>query len=193
MRFIHRSLFVVLGIILMVSCSASPLEVAAEKAIEGDVRNSGIDLEVKYDSAQRIVFNIEAMDGEKSPQDVFRLLLQFAAVVHEMNIESRDTLLSSLGESRFIIPASHFSLIGEEYGTQNPMYTLRTFPANLKTLDGDPAYENHQGGLLYLMRVQMDDFNDFMSKWIVEPMSGAIESNSKMKKPDEFLDDDAFG
>ncbi len=115
-------------------------------------------LEVKYDSAQRIVFNIEAMDGEKSPQDVFRLLLQFAAVVHEMNIESRDTLLSSLGESRFIIPASHFSLIGEEYGTQNPMYTLRTFPANLKTLDGDPAYENHQGGLLYLMRVQMDDF-----------------------------------
>ena len=67
MRFIHRSLFVVLGIILTVSCSASPLEVAAEKAIEGDVRNSGIDLEVKYDSAQRIVFNIEAMDGEKNP------------------------------------------------------------------------------------------------------------------------------
>lgn len=46
------------------------------------------------------------------------------------------------------------------------IYLIRTFPENVKNLDGSPAFSTWEGGLLGVTNRQMEDFNAFMRQWV---------------------------
>jgi len=70
------------------------------------------------------------------------------------------------GENIFVLDGAAYKTIGQEYTTQNAIYTIRTFPEKLKFPDGSPAYETWTGGILGVMGQQMEDFNNCMVKWL---------------------------
>ena len=73
------------------------------------------------------------------------------------------------------------------------MYTVRTFPEKLSLPDGQAAYETHNGGLFYLMRVQMEDFNDMNNVWYMNELAAEQKAKTDAQRPTEFaLDEEVF-
>ena len=69
------------------------------------------------------------------------------------------------GKTKFIIKGEYFQQLGQEYSWQNPVYTIRTFPANVFNTDGTSAYSTWEGGLIGVTAKQMEDFTDFNKRW----------------------------
>lgn len=141
------------------------LQVPMNNVISNDSRNSGIELAVSYDSYinfKTIVFDLEEFKG-KAPVDLFRAFLQYADAMQKQKFDY--VILSYRGNRKFKIPGNYFKQLGSEYSTQNPVYTMRTFPENLLHLDGTKAYGQWTGGVLGVLKQQMEDFNDFIRKW----------------------------
>lgn len=79
-------------------------------------------------------------------------------------------LLQSKGKTKFQLKGDYFRQLGIEYGQQNPVYTMRTFTEHLYTSEGDKAFGTWTGGLLGVLKEQMEDFEEFHKKWYVEDM-----------------------
>lgn len=142
------------------------LQVPMNKVIEGDNRNSGIDVTVKYDSYinfETLIYDLENFSG-KAPIDIFRVFLQYAEAKKSDTFDY--IVLSYRRKEKFKITGKYFKQLGSEYSTQNPIYTTRTFPENLLKMDGTKAYGTWTGGILGVLKEQMEDFNDFIKKWI---------------------------
>jgi hypothetical protein len=103
--------------------------------------------------------------------DVFRVFLQFAARMKDQRISRVE--LAHHGVTKFLVPGEYFAQLGAEYGEQNPIYTIRTFPEHLYLPDGTPAYGTWTGGVLGVMTKQMDDFNDAQHKWYIDDLGAA--------------------
>ena len=54
-----------------------------------------------------------------------------------------------------------------EFGTQNPVYTLRTLPENIRNLDGTHPYGTWTGGWLGVTSRQMEDLKQFSNDWFL--------------------------
>lgn len=133
--------------------------------IENDSRNKGIKVSVTYDSyinISSIEYSLEEFSG-LAPVDIFRVFLQYAEALKSRNFDY--VILSLNGKPKFKIEGSYFKQLGSEYSSQNPAYTIRTFPENLYKMDGSKAYGQWTGGLLGVLKQQMEDFNDFIKKW----------------------------
>lgn len=142
------------------------------KTINSDNRNTGIEFELHYKSyviPDVLVFNLKDVSDDKAVADVFRVLLQTTAVLKEKDFETIE--LAFKGTSKFKLVGTYFKKLGEEYKTQNPVYTMRTFPENLLDMKGQAAYSEWTGGLLGVLNKQMEDFNDFNKKWYLEDLS----------------------
>jgi len=141
------------------------------KTISSDGRNSGIQLNLHYKnyvSLNVLVFNLKDISEDKAAADVFRVLLQAASALKENEFETVE--LAFRGKSKFKLKGKYFQELGIEYETQNPVYTMRTFPENVLNLDGESAYGEWTGGLLGVLNKQMEDFNDFNKKWYLEDL-----------------------
>lgn len=167
----HKLLWLMLlliPVILIVACygyNYYSLQVPLDNVISNDSRNSGIEVTVKYDSYinfKTIVFDLKEFTG-KAPVDLFRVFLQYADAMQKEKFDY--VLMSYRGNRKFKIPGSYFKQLGSEYSSQNAVYTMRTFPENLLNLDGSKAYGEWTGGLLGVLKQQMEDFNDFIRKW----------------------------
>jgi hypothetical protein len=145
------------------------LQKEMNSVIEMDYRNSGIEVSVHYGSylnTNKLVYNLTSISGSKSPSDVFRVLLQFA---EKMKTSEFSTIeLEHKGNLKFIIEGSYFKQLGNEYEFQNPVYTMRTFPSNLKNPDGTQAYGEWTGGLFGVLNEKLEDFNDFHKRWYID-------------------------
>lgn len=142
------------------------------KKMNFDHRNSGIEVDLHYKNyvmPNVLVFNLKDVSGDKAAADVFRVLLQTTAVFKEKDFDTIE--LAFKGISKFTLKGDYFKELGEEYETQNPVYTMRTFPENLEDMNGHAVYSEWTGGLLGVLNKQMDDFNDFHEKWYLEDMS----------------------
>lgn len=73
--------------------------------------------------------------------------------------------LAYRGRTRFILAGSDFKEMGEEYGPQNPVYTIRTMPEKLLRPDGTRAFDTWTGGLLGVLEKQLDDVRKFHREW----------------------------
>ena len=73
--------------------------------------------------------------------------------------------------AKFVLEGDYFQTLGKEYGTQNPVYTMRTFPEKLYSPDGQRAFGRWSGGLLGIVGKQMEDFTEFHKQWYVEGMN----------------------
>ncbi|MEK0337272.1 MAG: hypothetical protein QQN41_07555 [Nitrosopumilus sp.] len=142
------------------------------KTIDSDNRNTGIEFELHYKNyviPNVLVFNLKDVADDKAIADVFRVLLQTTSVLKEKDFETIE--LAFKGTSKFKIKGIYFRELGKEYETQNPVYTMRTFPENLLDMNGQSAYSEWTGGLLGVLNKQMEDFNDFNKKWYLESLS----------------------
>ena len=143
-------------------------------ATNGDPRNNGLVVFAyhnKFMQPGTIVVDLRNVAGTNSPSDVFRLLLQFA---EKQKDRSYDTvILAFRGEPRFLLKGEYFKSLGQEYGTQNPVYTMRTLPENLLKPDGQPAFGTWTGGLLGVLGKQLEDFNEFHKRWYIDDLANA--------------------
>jgi hypothetical protein len=142
------------------------LQNAVDRALKKDYRNSGIEFSVHYKSdfsKATVVLQIERISEGTSRLDVFRALLDIA---REMKDESFETLeLAHRGSTKFLLDGSYFRQLGRERDDQNPNYTIRTFPENLRLPSGRHAYESWSGGIFAVVEKEMEDFKDFHDKW----------------------------
>jgi hypothetical protein len=164
--FVIISTVLLLVIILVWLFNYITLQKNMNSVIEKDYRNSDIEVSVHYGSYidfNTLVYDLTSVDRNKSPADIFRVLLQFAEQIKDK--EFSVIKLEHKGNLKFLIDGSYFHTLGNEYSFQNPVYTMRTFPANLKNPDGTSAYSEWTGGWLGVLGNQLEDFNDFNRKW----------------------------
>ena len=140
--------------------------------IDSDPRNDGIELSAHYAyyvAPSTLVINVKSASGDKSAADMFRVLLQYAEKLSERDFDRIE--LSSRGKVKFVLEGDYFKTLGKEYGAQNPVYTMRTFPENLYRPDGQRAFGSWTGGLLGVVGKQMEDFKEFHKHWYIEDMN----------------------
>lgn len=143
------------------------LQSPMNSVLASDPRNAGIDVSVhygRYVQASVLIYDLHAYSGQNSHLDILRVLFQFAKATRSQTFKT--VLLEFRGHERFILPGNEFRIIGEEFGTQNPVYTLRTLPEKLLTPDGNPAFGTWTGGLLGVLGKQMEDLNEFGRRWL---------------------------
>jgi len=141
------------------------------EVLDSDPRNTGIKIDTHYKNyiqTSILAINVKRVSGEKSAADIFRVLLQYASKLKEKSFKL--VLLQSKGKTKFKLEGEFFRKLGREFGEQNPVYTMRTFTQNLYTPDGDNAFGTWTGGILGVVKEQMEDFGEFHNKWYVEDM-----------------------
>jgi hypothetical protein len=147
------------------------LQSPMSEVLDGDPRNEGIAVSVhfgKYINPSELVFNLKDVSGSNSQADVSRVLLQYAEALKTKGFAR--VILAYKGTQKFQLKGSYFRTLGEEYGTQNPVYTMRTFPENVYKLDGTAAFGTWTGGLLGVAGKQIEDFNEFHKRWYLADM-----------------------
>ncbi len=143
-----------------------------QAAANGDPRNEGITA-LAYQqwlvNPRVVVVDVWGVDGERSMLDVTRLLLSFSSRMKDRELDR--IVLAYRGSPRFYLDGEYFTKLGREYGEQNPVYTLRTLPENVKRMDGTSAYGSWSGGLLGVVGRQMEDLNTFHRQWWLDSVA----------------------
>jgi hypothetical protein len=147
------------------------LQQPLEAQIAADIRNSGVSVWCHHRNfipGEDLVFDLRNVRSDKSPADVFRVVLWYA---HAMKDHSFGRVwLQHRGADKFFLDGGYFQRIGEEFDIQNPVYTIRTFPEHLRHPDGSPAFSQWSGGLIGVMGKQMEDFNRFHRQWYIDDL-----------------------
>jgi hypothetical protein len=162
----------ILVISIIFSWNYLSLQKNISEIVESDSRNSGISVYSHFNwfiNPNVIVFDIRGVSHDKSSMDVSRILLQLSEKLKEKEYES--IILSFKGKSKFVLKGNFFKATGLEYGTQNPVYTLRSLPQNVFNLDGTAAFSTWTGGLLGVLGKQMEDLNEFHKQWYVNDLA----------------------
>jgi hypothetical protein len=152
----------------------------ANKILKEDSRNVGVNINLHYKYfilPSTVIFNIKSLSGEKSASDVFRVFLNAAASLKNKTFTKVE--LYSKGKIKFFVKGTYFKQLGEEYGDQNVIYTIRTFPENLFLYDGTGAYQQWSGGWLGVISKKM------VSRGLLKPLAMAFKE--KIKRVGRFL------
>lgn len=168
--YLLAALVAIVGVIALVNYAFLQRHLAA--VLDADPRNSGIEASAHYQFyvvPSVLVFDLRSVSGTNSQMDVSRVLIQFAESQKDKTFET--VKLAYRGNAKFLLKGDYFRTIGREYGVQNPVYTLRTFPENVYRLDGSPAFGTWTGGWLGVLSKQMDDLNEFHQQWYIRDMN----------------------
>lgn len=171
-------IFLVAGVIGLFTVNYLMLGKPMEDVPKSDPRNSGIHIAAHYKYyliPSVLVLDMKEVSSEKSPADVFRVFLQYASEIQQMEFETVN--LNSKRKTKFILKGSYFRELGEEYDFQNPVYTMRTFPENVYTLDGQKAFPSWTGGLLGVTGKQVEDFTEFHKQWYIDDLKDSYVHN----------------
>lgn len=144
--------------------------------INADIRNEGIYIETHYKNYVLInilVFNLKTVPNDKAAVDVFRVFLQTSSALKDKKFDKVE--LEFKGTLKFTLNGDYFGQLGNEFGEQNPVYTIRTFPENLFLPNGETAYSKWEGGMLGVLNKQMEDVNDFNKKWYLDDIVSEIQ------------------
>ena len=139
--------------------------------IESDFRNEGISIRSHYGlyvNSKILVFDLLAISSQNAPADIFRVLLQYSEALQDRTFDK--IVLEYDGTPKFYLLGDFFQETGIEYGVQNAVYTMRTFPENVYEMDGTHAFGTWTGGLLGVATRQLDDFSEFHKRWYVTEM-----------------------
>ena len=139
-----------------------------QQILASDERNQGVGIFAHYKYfvlPSELVIDLRKISGTNSPADVTRVLLQLAQSQKARTYKS--VTLAHHGKSKFLLKVEFFQILGIEFGTQNPMYTMRTLPENVYNIDGTAAFETWTGGMLGVLSKQMEDFSDFHKQWYI--------------------------
>jgi len=144
-----------------------PNNIILQQALEEVLNNNeGIKAKAylsKKDNETILIYDLTSISGQVTSAGVFRTFLQYSDKLKLYHFDN--VFLSYKGEKKFLLDGNYFQQLGKEYEFQNPIYTVRTFPENLKNPDGANAYSKWTGGMIGVMNKQMEDFSDFNKKW----------------------------
>ena len=182
-----RYFTVFLLIIITLSACGDELKNEMDAILETDPRNKSVNFSLQ-NSGKNLDFCVHNLSDEASTMDVFRVFLHAADYLKNRQFEKVN--LCFRNETRFVLDGANFLVIGQEFETQNPMYTVRTLPEKLSLPDGQAAYETHSGGLFYLMRVQMEDFSDMNNEWYMNELAEEQKAKTDAQRPTEFAPDE---
>ncbi|MET3916854.1 hypothetical protein ABID97_003636 [Variovorax sp. OAS795] len=116
-----------------------------------------------------LVIDLRKVDADAATLDVMRALFQSAESHKSKRFER--VVLAYRGSPKFYLDGAFYEQLGKEFGDQNPVYTIRTFPQNLRKLDGTAAYETWTGGMLGVLSKQMEDVNQFAKDWFIADLA----------------------
>jgi hypothetical protein len=172
MKKILKPILIIIAILLLVyGYNYFTLQTTSNQITNNDYRNNGITYNIHYEhyiNTSTLIFDLKSISLDKAPVDIFRTFLQVSSALK--NKKFHEVKLAYKGKVKFFIKGKYFSELGNEYGLQNPMYTMRTFPENLYKKDGTSAYPGRTGGMLGVLGKQIDDFNDFMKEWYLNEL-----------------------
>ncbi|HXF47992.1 MAG TPA: hypothetical protein VNL73_01025 [Verrucomicrobiae bacterium] len=117
----------------------------------------------------KLILDLRKVSLDKAPADVFRCLNHAAEALASKDFTTVE--LQFRGKPKFLLEGSYFKTLGQEYELQNPVYTIRTFPENVKNMDGTAAFSSWSGGMLGVLQKQMEDFLEFNKQWYVNELS----------------------
>lgn len=115
-----------------------------------------------------LVIDLWSVDGEASMADVDRSLLDIAAALKDRNFTR--VQLAHRASVRFQMTGIYFKTLGTERDWQNPVYTIRTMPENMKTPEGLPAFSQWTGGWLGVVNKQMEDHHSLHRRWWLDDL-----------------------
>lgn len=144
----------------------SVLQAPLSKVLDSDSRNKNVIARAHFDhwvDTGTVVFDLPDVSGESSAGDIFRVFLQFAE--SQKDHTYKQVVLAAYGEKKFTIPGDYFHDLGVEYGSQNPLYTMRTFPQHVADMNGVHPFPEYSGGVLGVLSKEMEEFTDMNRQW----------------------------
>jgi hypothetical protein len=170
-------LLVLLGLILVAGFAVAgvwiynetTLQKPLQRVLVSDPRNHVVRAKAHFDGwidTHSVVFDLNDVVGETSQMDVFRVLLQFAK--EQKDHQYQRIILAAYGQKKFVVPGDYFQQLGREYDIQNPVYTIRTFSHHVSTMDGAKPYPEPDGGILWAIKEEMEQFTDFNKHWYLD-------------------------
>jgi len=167
-------LWVLVGFVLLLVCAVGGLwlynETVLQKPLQrvllNDPRNHIVQATAHFDGwvdTHTVVFDLTDVSGEASSTDIFRVLLQYAQAQRDNRYDN--VILAAYGQKKFVIPGSYFQQLGQEYATQNPVYTIRTFPHHVTAMDGSQPFPEVYGGVFYVLPKELEQFKNFNERW----------------------------
>lgn len=176
-------LAVLLIAVVPVSACSESFDNEKKEIINKDERNRNVQFALSSKD-NFLKFCVNSLSDNGSAADVFRVLLHTSVVLKERVYDRVELCFN--GKTKFVLPGEDFQEIGTEFGVQNVLYTIRTFPEKLLLPNGSSAYSERHGGILYLAKAQMDDFNDMNKKWFINDLHEKWEAKINAKKPNEY-------
>jgi len=166
-----------LGLILLAGCAVggvwvyneTTLQKPLQRVLVADPRNHVVSAKAHFDGwidTHSVVFDLTDVAGDSSQMDVFRVLLAYSREQKDHQYES--IILAAYGQKKFVVPADYFQQLGREYDAQNPVYTIRTFSHHVSTMDGAKPFPAPDGGLLWVLKEEMEQFNAFNRRWYLD-------------------------
>lgn len=137
--------------------------------LNNDTRNKGISVWVHYKwfiNPFELKYDVRDVSKDNSTLDVNRVMLQFSERIKEQKFKK--VYLSYRGEDKFYFNGDYFQKLGKDYEFQNPIYTLRTIPENVYSLDNSKKYGTWEGGMLGVLGKQLEDLNSFAKDWYLD-------------------------
>lgn len=150
-----------------------------QRLLSDDIRNHSIKASAHWRgwiNPSELVFNITGVNGETSRLDVFRVFLQYAEAMKGQKYSR--VILAARGRDKFTIDGPYFQELGIEYSTQNPMYTIRTFPTRLSTMDGIHPFSEYEGGILGVLEAEMQQFTQFSNEWYLNDFQNSLATST---------------
>jgi|GEM_PF-470624 hypothetical protein len=174
---------IALAVIVLSICGVwfinySSLQKPLQQVLASDSRNQGVQAKAYSDgwfSFDTLVFDVTDVASTATRADVFRVFLQYANAIKTKHLTK--VVLACRGEKKFTLDGSYFRQLGEEYSSQNPMYTIRTFPTHLSAMDGSKPFSEYTGGVLGVLQKELEQFSDFNDRWYVRSLASAPVSS----------------
>jgi Type VI secretion system VasI, EvfG, VC_A0118 len=138
------------------------------QVLAADPRNQVVTANAHFDGWIRwsaLVVDVTNVSAEGTRLDVFRTFLEYAAAMKGRRFER--VVLACRGVKKFSLDGGYFQQLGREYEAQNPIYTIRTFPSHVTTMDGSKPFSEYEGGMLEVLKQETDQFAVFNDQWYV--------------------------
>jgi len=160
------------------------IEQPLHHVLANDPRNQVVRASAHFDgwmSRDTLVFDLADVSGNAKEIDVFRIFLQYAQAMKGRHFAK--VVLARRGTKKFILNGDYFQQLGEEYESQNPIYTIRTFPTHLTAMDGSKPFTEYVGGVLGVLGKEMEQFTEFNEQWYIRDMTEQIANKSMPAAP----------
>lgn len=130
---------------------------ASREIVGGDVR-------VGYTLGGDIVFDVRSCKGDTRLIDPLHLMLQFGYKIRGERF--RDVVISGGGEQVYRLNKSDLGELALEYELGGRIWAFNHWPERLRKPSGEKAFETWNGGLLGVMKGQMEDMNLAIKTWL---------------------------